>query len=266
MLRGPVGFVVGAWAVLTVAGLLLFGFSGGYDDWFAGGHPGKGGPPESASPEATPSTAGPAPSGGAVPPAVTTVATVLNPSARYDSPGQMGQGTVPSTWWGRPSVLPVIATQPGWVRVRVAQRPNGSTTWLPDGDVSLGSTPYAIVIDLATTHLNLYKDGRLVLSAPAGVGATGDPTPPGEYFAAFKEPPPGPGYGAFVMVTSAHSPNIDDWNGSGDAIIGIHGPLGDDAAIGTAGARISHGCVRLHSDALAKLAAVPPGTPIDIVK
>jgi len=99
------------------------------------------------------------------------------------------------------------------------------------------------------------------------VGTPDDPTPLGEYFVAFDEPPPAPGvgYGPFVLVTSAHSRAISDWEGSGDAVIGIHGPLGMDAAIGTTGARISHGCVRLHLSALEKLSQIPPGTPIDVI-
>ena len=52
---------------------------------------------------------------------------------------------------------------------------------------------------------------------------------------------------------------------TGDAVIGIHGPLGEDSQIGTAGARISHGCIRLHDKDLLRLRQVPPGTPIDIV-
>jgi lipoprotein-anchoring transpeptidase ErfK/SrfK len=174
---------------------------------------------------------------------------------------------VPASWYDRPSVLPVIATSPGWVQVRLAQRPNGSTAWLPDSDVTLGSTPYRIVINATTTQLALYDNGRLVFSAPAGVGTTGDPTPAGEYFVAFDEQPPrpNPGYGPFIIVTSAHSQAIADWEGSGDAVIGIHGPLGEDTEIGTTGAQISHGCVRLHDQALKRLAEVPPGTPIDVV-
>ena len=84
---------------------------------------------------------------------------------------------------------------------------------------------------------------------------------------AFLEEPPtsAPGYGAFIMVTSAHSDTISDWEGSGDAVIGIHGPLGSGQVIGTTGARISHGCIRLHEAALLRLREVPPGTPIDIV-
>jgi lipoprotein-anchoring transpeptidase ErfK/SrfK len=164
-------------------------------------------------------------------------------------------------------VLPVIGAQAGWVHVRLAQRPNGSTAWLPDRDVTLGSTPYRIVVDSATTQLALYDQGRLVFSVPAGVGTVGDPTPAGEYFVAFDEQPPrpNPGYGPFIMVTSAHSPAIANWEGSGDAVIGIHGPLGEDGEIGSTGARISHGCIRLHDQALERLAEVPPGTPVDVV-
>ena len=204
------------------------------------------------------------------PPAVpgsTVLATVLETAPGHASPGRSGAGTVPASWYGRPSVLPVIATSPGWVRVRLAQRPNGSSAWLPASDVRLSSTPYRIVVYLPTTRLALYDHGRLVFSAPAGVGTPDDPTPAGEYFVAFDEQPPqpNPGYGPFIIVTSAHSLSIKDWEGSGDAVIGIHGPLGEDSEIGTTGARISHGCIRLHDQALEMLGAVTPGTPIDVV-
>ena len=107
------------------------------------------------------------------------LATVRATAPRYAAPGRLSGGTVPASWYERPSVLPVIATQPGWVRVRLAQRPDGSTAWLPASDVTLSSTPYRIVVDLATTRLALYDHGRLVFSAPAGVGAEDDPTPTG---------------------------------------------------------------------------------------
>ena len=207
------------------------------------------------------------PAPGAVAPGTTLLATVLRTTARYASPGRPAAGTVPATWYGRPSVLPVIAARPGWVQVRLAQRPNESTAWLPASDVSLGRTPYRIVVSNTTTQLALYDEGRLVFSAPAGVGTPDDPTPPGKYFVAFDEQPPqpNPGYGPFILVTSAHSPAIGDWEGSGDAIIGIHGPLGEDSEIGAKGARISHGCIRLHDQALERLIGVPAGTPIDVV-
>ena len=200
-------------------------------------------------------------------PASTAVATVLRSAPGYASPGGKVTGPVPASWYGRSSVLPVVATRPGWVQVRLAQRPNGSTAWLPASDVTLSRTPYRIVVNNTTAQLALYERGRPVFSAPAGVGTTDDPTPTGEFFVAFDEQPPqpNPGYGPFIIVTSAHSQAISDWENSGDAIIGIHGPLGEDSEIGTAGARISHGCVRLHDEALERLTEVPPGTPIDVV-
>lgn len=199
-------------------------------------------------------------------PGSTTLATVRGSSPRYAAPRVRAPGQVPAWWRGAPSVLPVVAARPGWVRVRLAQRPDGSESWLPARDVTLSSTRYLIVINRATRHLTLYSGGRQVFSAPAGIGAVGDPTPAGHYFVAFAEPPPQPGqgYGPFILVTSAHSPAISDWAGSGDAVIGIHGPLGEGRLIGATGARISHGCIRLHVPALRKLRSVPPGTPIDI--
>jgi lipoprotein-anchoring transpeptidase ErfK/SrfK len=197
----------------------------------------------------------------------TLLATLNGAVPRFASPGRIAAGWVPGTWYGARSVLPVVATRPGWVRVRLAQRPNGSTAWLPGRDVKLSSTPYRIVVNLATTRLTLYRAGRKAFVAAAGVGTKSDPTPTGQYFVAFLEDPPAstPGYGAFIMVTSAHSETISDWDGSGDAVIGIHGPLGSGQVIGTTGARISHGCIRLQEAALLRLREVPPGTPIDIV-
>lgn len=203
-----------------------------------------------------------------LPAGATLLATPDGTVARYARPGGVRTGRVPGTWYGARLTLPVLATRPGWLRVGLPRRPNGSTAWLPDTEVRLGMTPYRILINLATTHLTLYKDGRQVFSTPAGVGTRSDPTPAGDYFVAFLErpPPASPGYGAFIMVTSDHSDSIRNWEGSGDAAIGIHGPLGDDREIGTAGARISHGCIRLHEADLRRLRDVPAGTPVDIIR
>jgi len=183
------------------------------------------------------------------------------------APGGPAAVTVPATWYGYKSILPVVARQGRWVEVRLAQRPNQSTTWLPLADVTLSTTPWRLVLSLTTEHLQVFEDNRLVDDFPAGIGTTNDPTVTGQYFVAMKVPPPDPGYGAFVLATSAHSDSIADWDGSGDALIGIHGPIDayDDRLIGTTGARISHGCVRLHDADLAELTGVLPGSPLVIV-
>lgn len=200
-----------------------------------------------------------------VPPARTLLATTHGTIPKFAYPGGPQDGHVPGTWHDGKSTLPVIARRPGWLDVRLAQRPNESTAWVLARDVSLSVTPYAVVIDLASTHLQLYRRARSILSAPVGVGTTQYPTPPGTYFAAFFAAPPNPGYGAFVIVTSAHSNVITDWDMSGDAMVAIHGPLGSDAEIGTTGARISHGCIRMHEDDLVRLRRVPAGSPIYIL-
>jgi hypothetical protein len=207
------------------------------------------------------------PEGVAVP-AETLVATTDGAIPGYAAPdSSVPDITVPASWYGYQSILPVIDTSPGWLEVRLAQRPNGSTTWVQQDDVTLSTTPYAIVVDLATTHLSVFDAGEQILDFPAGIGAPDDPTPTGQYFMTMQVPPPDPGYGPFVLVTSDHSDTITDWEESGDAIIAIHGPITsyDDSLIGTTGAAISHGCVRLHDADLGQLSFIPAGTPIDVV-
>lgn len=201
------------------------------------------------------------------PPPLATVAHVVSTALGRSAPNGRVTALVPTTWYGYQSELPVLADQPGWVQVRLAQRPNQATAWIPLSHVHLSTTPWHLVLSLTSAHLLIYKDGRLLYDFPAGIGSPGDPTPPGHYFLAMTVPPPTPAYGAFVLTTSAHSDAITDWEQSGDAIIGIHGPIDpyDDSLIGTTGARISHGCIRLHDNDLARLAPVLPGSPLDIV-
>jgi len=198
--------------------------------------------------------------------------TFLVASTHGDIPGSPAPGApqnqmVPATWYGYPTILPVINTVPSWVEVRLAQRPNGSTTWVPQSDVTLSVTPFHLVLNLSTEHLVVYKDGQEIMNFPAGIGTPSDPTVTGNYFVTMTVAPPDPGYGPFVLVTSAHSDSITDWAASGDAIIAIHGPITsyDDSRIGATGAAISHGCIRLHDADLAQLSVIPAGTPLDIV-
>jgi len=79
---------------------------------------------------------------------------------------------------------------------------------------------------------------------------------------------PGPhGYGPLVLDLAAHSEAIQSWEGSGDAIIALHGPIsaGSDAQIGDTGTRISNGCIRMHEADQLKFTGVPTGTPVQIV-
>jgi hypothetical protein len=192
------------------------------------------------------------------------VATTNGAIPRYTGPGGPEDGTIRASWYGGVSALPVIAQEPGWLEVRLAGRPNGSTGWVRRSHVTVAATPYWISVDLATRHLALFRLGKQIMSAPAGVGTGQDPTPTGQYFVAFFEAAPSAGYGPFILVTSAHSTSIANWEGSGDAVIGIHGPLGADSLIGTTGAYLSHGCIRIAISDLVQLRDVPAGSPISI--
>jgi lipoprotein-anchoring transpeptidase ErfK/SrfK len=228
-----------------------------------------------AQPDPTASTTQPAtqssppqadPGGQVVVPAQTLLATLSHNTQSYSSPTtKQPLATVPATWHGAQSVLPVITQSGQFYQVRLAQRPNGSTAWVKASDVKITQTPYFIVVDLFTTKLTFYKAGSQIGVYPAGVGTYADPTPTGNYFGAFDAAPEGPGYGPFIMATSAHSDVIQDWSSSGDAMIAIHGPLGSDRAIGSTGAHITHGCIRLHESDQVQLRIVPTGTPVVVI-
>ncbi len=251
--------VVGS--VIALAAVWGFGASSPKDTAHAA-------PPPAAHPRRTTTTTTAAlPAALTPPPGTTLTATISGFIPGYPAPGAPSDRIVPGSYYGYPSILPVIATRPGWLEVRLAQRPNGSTTWVQQGSVKVGDTPYTIEVNLTTMHLSVYDNGIEVLDFPAGIGAPDDPTPPGQFFIFATVPPPDPSYGAFVLATSDHSDTIVDWENSGDALIGIHGPITayDDSLIGTTGAAISHGCIRLHDADLSQLAMIPPGTPLNIV-
>lgn len=198
--------------------------------------------------------------------AETTIAEVTGPVPYAAQPDGPVVGALPTgSWWRDTKFLPVIARVPGWLQVRLPQRPNGLTGWIPESVARLSTTTLGIVIDVTDHRLRLYDGGHLVLDAPAGVGTPDDPTPLGDFYLMDIGPSRGAGWGPFVLATNAHSEAITSWQGSGDAFTAIHGPLGADAAIGDAGAEISHGCVRLHVGDLARLAPVPLGAPVTIV-
>ncbi|MDR1189236.1 MAG: L,D-transpeptidase [Bifidobacteriaceae bacterium] len=184
--------------------------------------------------------------------------------AAFDGPSGTESGTVAGEWWGYQSQLPVLAQTDGYLQVRLQGRPNESTAWIAADGIAITATPYRIVIDLESRRVKLLNLGEVVMDVPAIIGKPATPTPAGHFFVTMLQPGPSSGYGELVVVVSAHSETIDNWQGSGDAVTAIHGPLGNEGSIDTAGA-ISNGCVRLHmADLDALVALVPPGAPVDI--
>ncbi|HXY26995.1 MAG TPA: L,D-transpeptidase, partial [Acidimicrobiales bacterium] len=106
----------------------------------------------------------------------TTLATLHGPVPGYPMPAAVGPARIVAPTWGAAVTLPVTARRTHWLEVRVIGRPNGQTAWVRAADVSLTRTPYYIVVDLSRRHLLLFREGKLRLYAPAGVGAPQTPT------------------------------------------------------------------------------------------
>ncbi len=199
-------------------------------------------------------------------PEVTWLATPYGTVPTFDAPGGRAIGSL-GYWYGWQVTTPVIGQRGSWFQVRLPERPNGSTAWVRSKDVKLTTSAYRIVVHRDQASLTLYKDGYPVFTVPAGLGKAATPTPLGGFFAAVVERPGPPGYGSVVVDTTANSEVINSWEGTGDAVIAIHGPISRsaDAQIGSHGAYLSNGCIRLHPSDQDRLAPVPVGTPIDIV-
>ena len=167
---------------------------------------------------------------------------------------------------GTPNLLTVIRARTGpdgkvWVEARLPVLPNGSRGWVERS--SLG--PYQAVdthlfVDRERLRATLYRAGRVVFSAPVGVGAEASPTPPGEFTVRSELTRyASPFYGPIAFGTTARSAVLTDWPDGG--FVGIHGTSEPRLLPG----RVSHGCIRLRNDDIRRLAALMPvGTPLTI--
>ena len=168
-----------------------------------------------------------------------------------------------TTEFGSPRALLVTGRQPGWVRVQLPVRPNGSAGWVPEGAVELVAGDHRVTVDLAARRLTVFEGGAVVLATAVAVGAPDAPTPTGTFAVIdrLQSPDAASPYGPFALGLSAHSDTFSEFAG-GDGQIGIHG-TDDPTSIGQA---VSHGCVRVPNDIVARLAdLLPLGTPVTIV-
>jgi len=167
---------------------------------------------------------------------------------------------------GTETVLPVIGqtvhSGQRWLRVRLPQRPDGSTGWITAGGVSLGEDTWHVLIDRAARTATIYHKGHVARTFPVVVGKPATPTPAGEFFVAeiIYE-----GYavttGPYALATSAYSNVLQEFDG-GPGQVALHGLVG---LTGTPGQAVSHGCVRFYNQDITWLAKhLTPGTPITI--
>jgi len=161
---------------------------------------------------------------------------------------------------GAPLVLLVAATQGTWLKVDLAQRPNGSTGWIKADAVTLHRLDYSLKASTENRTLALYKNDALVKTFTVATGTGGTPTPHGSFYITELLAPTNAGYGPYAFGLSAFSEALTSFGG-GPGQIGLHGT--DDAA--SIGKAASHGCIRLANPDITELAhLLPLGTPITI--
>jgi lipoprotein-anchoring transpeptidase ErfK/SrfK len=151
-----------------------------------------------------------------------------------------------------------------WLRVLLAQRPNGAAGWIPADRVQLLRTRYAVTIDRAARRLVVRRAGRVVRSVSVVVGAAGSPTPAGAF--AISEEVRGVASaftGTWILPLTAYSGTYRQFDG-GPGRVAIHGRGGASLADPLGSAR-SHGCVRVTNRVVSWLAThLPAGTPVTI--
>jgi len=148
-----------------------------------------------------------------------------------------------------------------WLRVRLPVLPNNTTGWVPRSALGgYGIVRTQLVVDLGDRRATLFRNGKVVFQAVAGVGTARFPTPRGRFYVRNKLTRyRDPFYGPVAFGTSARSATLTDWPAGG--FVSIHGTNRPDLLPGA----VSHGCIRLPNEAIVRLARLLPiGTPLTI--
>jgi lipoprotein-anchoring transpeptidase ErfK/SrfK len=188
--------------------------------------------------------------------------TVVHPTTSVSVsavPGGPPVAVLPSTQLGSPTWVPVVETKSGWQRVLLPSRPNHAAGWVKTGgaEFQTAHSPYVIKVDISARRLTLVKSGQRLGTWAVAVGATKTPTPTGRTFVLASLAPAKPTYSPLILPIGAHSPTLDTFGG-GPGTVAFHG-WPQQSVFGKA---VTNGCVRVPSDALARLSKVPLGTTV----
>jgi lipoprotein-anchoring transpeptidase ErfK/SrfK len=163
---------------------------------------------------------------------------------------------------GGPLTFMVLQERPKWLRVQLPIRPNGSSGWISESDVTLSTTTYRLVISMSRHRLDVMHDGERIARHTVGIGRVATPTPKGTYYLTelIETPDPKGIYGPYAFGLSAHSNTVKSYAG-GPGQIGLHGTDKPSEL----GGGVSHGCLRLANPVITELAhKLPLGTPVEI--
>lgn len=193
-------------------------------------------------------------------------AVVVRDTAAYDAPHGTAVGVLPAQTFHVPTVVPVVETAPGWLRVMVAARGalpsadparvNGRTAWVREADTLPAGTDWRVTVDTAAQTMTVDDGTGPVTHAVIATGSPSRPTPAGPQFVVgtFWEEP-----GTVtprVILLSSQSETMDDYDrATGTSATAIH-----TTTLASRG-EVSNGCVRVTDEVLDVLwRTVPAGT------
>jgi len=164
------------------------------------------------------------------------------------------------TEYGSWQTVGVAATRGNWVGVISTALPNGVVGWVPRQELTLRRVAWSIDISLSSRTLALSHNGVVVRRVAVGVGASGSPTPVGDYIVTDHIDPAAYGtsaYGCCILALSGHQTHPPaGWNTNRDWRLAIHG--------GANGA-VSAGCVHADEATLRYLVRLTPRvTPVTV--
>lgn len=169
-------------------------------------------------------------------------------------------------WTGGPVGLLILRAKPGWVRVRLPDRPNNSSAWIQSDRIRVTRTRWRVKIDVSARRVSALRSGRVKRRFEAVVGAPATPTPTGRlavYEIAWQDDPGG-FLGPVALHLTAHSDVLDNYGG-GPGRVALHGRGGASLNV-PLGSAASHGCIRVDSHHAAWLARkLRPGAPVTVV-
>jgi lipoprotein-anchoring transpeptidase ErfK/SrfK len=201
-----------------------------------------------------------------------TVARIVAPTfarARLESDKRGWRVSTATAWSKQPQVLLVldaaIADGRDWVKVLLANRPNGSAGWVPRDGVVLDRTRYWVAVHVRARRVTVYRKGKRVRRFRAVVGAPGTPTPRGlaAIYERNRQPDPNAFLGPWALPLTSLSEVLESYGG-GPGRVAIHGRAGASLRDPLGTAR-SHGCIRVNNDDVVWMAdRVPVGTPVRV--
>ncbi len=158
---------------------------------------------------------------------------------------------------------PLVAAQ-GGAPTETTTPPAATAGQNPVGGPSIPAKGPYILLNLASTSLYYFEDGRLIKKYRVGVGRTFEQTPMGDFHVVVKHVNPTwyPPTGRPPVPPGPANPLGTRWMGLGGVNVGIHGTN----APWTLGYPSSGGCIRLlNADAEELYERVKLGTPVKII-